>query len=82
MSTYHPHIAAKRAAPMPPTAKLQTIEADDPFTAIEKLRQSQYRAEPGIETAWVRVAVSYYPDGAVWHTISQQVQVVQVSRDN
>ena len=67
---------------MPPTAELQTIEANDPYDPLAKLRQSQYRTEPGIESAWIRVAVSYYPDGAARHTISQQVQVVQVSRDN
>ena len=82
MPKYHFFISAERAALMPPVAELQTIEANDPHDALAKLRRSQYRAEAGIESAWIRVAVSYYPDGAVRHTISQQVQVVQVSRDN
>ena len=31
-------------------AKLETIETDNPFAALEKLRQLRYRVEPGLST--------------------------------
>ena len=82
MPTYPVHIAFEHDDPMPPFEQLQSIEADDPHAALELLSRQKIYAEAGTESAWLRVIVDYHPDGAALRSISLQINLVPVARDN
>ena len=68
MPLYRVHICADASEPIPLPDTLPAVEAEDPFSAVEKLlADGRYPQTPGIK--WARVAVTYHPDGSIRHVV-------------
>ena len=76
------HLAADRTEPLPPVAELPSIEASSDADALEQLKQSRFTSELGQSSAFLRVVVTYHPDGSANNCLSQQVPLVPSHQDN
>lgn len=80
MPNYPFHIGAEQDEPFPRNLKM--IAAESPVEAIEKLKQTLIVGEPGHTHIWLRIVTAFHPDGTVRQTISQQVPVSPIARNN